>query len=139
MSNPSDVHVEQVKAELLDLYELWFKALDNIDTSFVDRWMAPEFQYVSFLGEVEGVELYKKSWSTILPGYKGVHDIKEFDVRLLGHGTVALVTGIYDARMAFVDGSIVEEYLKFVSVWERDAGAWRMHHHQTVRFPRPHA
>lgn len=136
MTNSHDVHAV-VTEQLRTIFELWFQSIDDLDASFVDRYMADDFRYLDYSGNVVEVDQYKKLYAMLSRDTKGFHRIETFDVRALGGGGVALATGVYHAVVVLLDGSRIEQRLSFVSVWERQGDSWRARVHQTVAMPKP--
>ncbi|MDC0721655.1 nuclear transport factor 2 family protein [Nannocystis bainbridge] len=137
-------------AELRQLFDLWFHAIDERDVSFVDRHFHAEFHDIDFDAvvrasqgrlfqdsriEVPDRSVYRAMFAALPPGTTGDHDVRAFDVRPLGEGSSALVTGVYYARLEIPGVPKIEKTLRFLSVWEQSLAGWKLLAHQTVALP----
>lgn len=126
---------DDLRAELRHVFEQWFESIPARDASFVDRSMDPGFRGIDADGVLRDFAAYKALYDALPPGCAVEHDIQEFDVRALGEGAAAMVTGRYRARIELGGAVLVDKAVHFVSVWERAPDGWKGLLHQVTALP----
>jgi hypothetical protein len=121
---------EQAREELTALLAAWPRAVTERDAGYFERHMDDGWRYTDYTGAQRGkaeyLELCKKVvWCT--------EDHRQLAFRVVGK-TVAIVTGIYDAKAEFEGVGTIGLTLAFSAVWEHRDGAWRalLHHSSAV-------
>ncbi|WP_257463264.1 nuclear transport factor 2 family protein [Archangium lipolyticum] len=122
----SQLSAEQAKEELLSLMHAWTAAVGAKDHTWFERHADEGWRYTDYTGAQRGIREYLKLIQQV---NRYTEEFRHFDVRLVA-GTVALITGIYFARVDFQDTGRLEKLLAFSAVWEHRDGVWKalLHH-----------
>jgi ketosteroid isomerase-like protein len=124
----SEVHLEQIHAELWSLYEDWFTAIAGPDHAFFEEVLADDWHYTNHLGEVRGKLEY---FAYIAPiRHDGpVNTLVELVVRPFG--AIVVVHGLYVIAAGLAPPGGPDT--RFTAVWERQDGRWlALAHHATT-------
>ena len=111
--------------EVLDAEREWLQAHRRLDVSALDGLMAPDYAQIDADGRVVGREEVLASFRSGERHWEEAHS-DEHRVRLYGdQGDVALVVGRCRARGTSA-GRPFDYAARYVAVWVRRDGAWRM-------------
>lgn len=123
---------DQLQAELWDLYDQWFASIPGHDTSFFERYLAEDWHYTNYYGEVRGKAEYLELIAPIGPDATP-NRLVELIVR--PHEPVVLVHGLYVVAREHAPDAGIDT--RFTAVWTREDGELRAlaHHATTVVAP----
>ncbi|WNG41235.1 nuclear transport factor 2 family protein [Archangium violaceum] len=122
----SQLSADQAKEELLSLMHAWTAAVGAKDHAWFERHADADWRYTDYTGAQRGRREYLELIQQV---NHYTEEFRRFDVRLVA-GTVALITGVYVARVNFQDTGRMEKTLAFSAVWEHRGGVWKalLHH-----------
>ncbi|EPX63952.1 hypothetical protein D187_005085 [Cystobacter fuscus DSM 2262] len=123
------ISAEQAKQELIPLLHAWTRAVGAKDHAWFDHHVDPSWSYTDYTGAQRGIADYLQliqnvNWYT--------EDFQRFDVRIVS-GSVALINGVYFARVDFQGSGLLEITLAFSAVWEQRGGVWKALLHHTSK------
>jgi Domain of unknown function (DUF4440) len=116
--------VAAIESEVRRGWAEWFGAIDDVDGSFFDNRLTESFQMFDYHGNVGNRAEYKLMLDLIEPGYKGVHEFREFNVTVVS-ATCAIAFGRYFASMKFNDGAENTGLIRFSTTWVLDGDTWK--------------
>jgi len=126
------VTAAQAQEALRSLLHQWTKAVETQDHAYFHRHMDDDWRYTDYTGALRGKPEYLQIIENVT---RYDEDFQRFDVRIVGE-SVALITGVYVARVDFKGVGHLEKTLAFSAVWELRDGVWRaLLHHTTEPIP----
>lgn len=125
------ISAEEARAELLALMHAWTVAVGASDEAFFQKHVDAGWRYIDYVGMQRGIADYLVIIQDV-SSY--VEDFRQFDVRIVA-GNIALVTGIYHARVNFQSLGLLEKQLVFSAAWQKRDGVWKALLHHTTELP----
>lgn len=127
MGNPG------IETEIRVIEAALYRAMIAKDFVALERILAPDLVYVHSTAVSETKLEYLDGVARGLYEYES---IASRDVKIGTHGGVAVMSGIADMSVGAADQPKTMTHLRFVLVWVRQAGAWRLEYRQATRiFP----
>ena len=117
--------------DLLQADDRRFEAMRKGDWAALDAALADELTYVHSTARLESKAEHVANLRAGKPHYRG---IAPRDRQARVHGTVGLVTGVSDMHVER-DGKEQRFTVRYLAVYAKDAGRWRMVAWQSTRQP----
>lgn len=120
--------VDEIRTELLRLYDQWFEAVPpDVDSEFLRNILSDDWVYTNYLGEVRGKAEYLEYIKPVPLSARPHPTDRDMKVRVFGD--IVIVHGRYFAPGVGENG----ETLLFTGGWEASSGEWRcLFHHTTI-------
>lgn len=125
----------EITGELRAMFDQWFASIGARDGSFVERALLPDFKCVDPEGRVIDRPAYRAMYDALPADATLDYVMHEFEVRPLGAGDAACVSGWYRGRIIREGAVISDKNVRFLGVWERTPAGWRGVYHQTTSRP----
>jgi hypothetical protein len=128
MTEPS---IDQLHAELTQIYADWFAAIPAHDRAFFERTLSDDWHYTNYFGQVRGKREYFE-YIAPLPPETTPNRLTALTVRLFDPVVVVHGRYVVPLELAPPGGSETQ----FTAVWIRRNGRWvALAHHATTVTP----
>jgi len=119
---------DELRAELWDLYDQWFASIPGDDTSFFERYLADDWYYTNYYGEVRGKPEYLE---LIAPIGADAPRNRLMELIVRPYEPLVLVHGLYVVAPEYAPAAGTDT--RFTAVWTRQDGELRaLAHHATT-------
>jgi ketosteroid isomerase-like protein len=122
------VRDEAIRQELEDLYREWFASYANPDPDYFARYLADEWVYTDYTGNVYTT----KDWLELISPHLSSLEVELLSLDADVYGDVVVATGEYHAK-GELNGTPVDQKNRYTSAWINQDGGWRLVAHQATK------